>query len=67
MGEIVNLRRFKKRLARHAADRDAAVARAQHGRTRTERDAEAKAQRARDHALDGALLDGSTRNGEPRE
>lgn len=67
MAEIVNLRRVKKRLAREAASRDAAAARARHGRTTGERAAEVLINQTRETALDGARLDDSNRNGEPRE
>lgn len=49
MGEIVNLRREKKRRARAEAEALAAQNRALHGRTKAERDGEAL-------VLDGALL-----------
>lgn len=67
MGEIVNLRRFKKRLARDAAGHAAAAARLQHGRTKAERDGTAQAIREQDHTLDGAKLTPSPGDGEPLE
>ena len=66
MAEIVNLRRVKKRLAREAASRDAA-ARARNGRTTNERAAEVLINHARETAFDGARLDDSDGDREPRE
>lgn len=40
MGEIVNLRRARKDRARQTAESEAAANRAQHGRTRAERETE---------------------------
>lgn len=56
MAEIVNLRRVKK--ARQKADdtAQAAANRAQHGRTRAERDAQAKTGAQSRRLLDGARL-----------
>jgi hypothetical protein len=56
MGEIVNLRTVKKRLAREAADAKAKENRVRHGRT----DAQ-KANDRRDEARRAALLDGIAR------
>jgi Domain of unknown function (DUF4169) len=67
MAEIVNLRRVKKRLAREAASRDAAAARARNGRTTSERAADVLINHARETALDGARLDDSDGDREPRE
>lgn len=65
MGEIVNLRPFKKRLARDAAGHAAAAARLQHGRTKAERGETAQAIREQDRTLDGAKLIRSPGDGEP--
>jgi len=62
MAEIVNLRQVRKRLARNAANQDATAARARHGRSKAERDADMRANQAREAALDGARLDGSAGN-----
>jgi len=61
MGEIVNLRSVKKRLAREAAGAKAKENRARHGRTELE-----KANDQREEARRAALLDG-TRRGEAGE
>jgi uncharacterized protein DUF4169 len=58
MGELVNLKQFKKRTARQQSERDATANRARFGRTRSEREREeARADRARDlldqHRIDG--------------
>lgn len=67
MGEIVNLRRFKKRLARDAAGHAAAIVRLQHGRTKAELNGTAQAIRKQDRTLDGAKLIRSPGDGEPLE
>ncbi|MBC7802119.1 MAG: DUF4169 family protein [Gemmatimonadaceae bacterium] len=59
MGEIVNLRRIKKRRARDAAGDDAARARAAHGRTLAEREAGRLQKLGQDRVLDGARLSGA--------
>ena len=56
MGEIVNLRRVKKALARDEAAHRAAENRAQHGMTNGEREAEAKRRALLRAAVDGAEL-----------
>ncbi len=53
MGEIVNLRRARKHRARDEKDRQAAAARARHGRTKAQRTADAAAERAAARHLDG--------------
>jgi len=55
--EIVNLRRVKKHLAREAAVQTAEQARARHGRTRAQRDADAMTARASIRTLDGARIE----------
>ena len=67
MGEIVNLRRFKKRLARDAAAHAAAAARLQHGRTKAEHNETAQAIREQDRTLDGAKLTRLPGDSEPPE
>ena len=58
MGEVVNLRLFRKRTARAEKDRVAAENRALHGRSKSDRKAdEAERQRG------AALLDGHRRDG----
>ena len=58
MGDIVNLKRFRKRSEREQAAKDAEANRARFGRSKSERTAdEARATRARDlldqHRIDG--------------
>jgi Domain of unknown function (DUF4169) len=58
MGDLVNLKQFKKRAARERSEQEAAANRARFGRTRPERKLEeARAERARDlldqHRIDG--------------
>ena len=67
MAEIVNLRRVKKQRARDAAGQTAVAARLRHGRTKAEREADARANKTQDAALDGARLDGSTSSCETLE
>ncbi|WP_187971506.1 DUF4169 family protein [Aquibium microcysteis] len=57
MGEVVNLRLFRKRTARAEKDRVAAENRALHGRSKADREADA-AERQRT----AALLDGHRRD-----
>jgi hypothetical protein len=38
MGDVVNLKRFRKQVARERADKQAAENRSRHGRTRAEKD-----------------------------
>ena len=45
----------------------AAAARARHGRTKAEREADTLDRLARERQLDNALLDSSAGDGEPRE
>ena len=54
MAEIVNLNHARKAAARREECAKAAVNRAKHGRTRAEREAEARSQALRDRVLDGA-------------
>lgn len=53
MGEIVNLQRAKKQLARQAAKRAAKQNRARHGRTAAQKTNDARAEQRRRNALDG--------------
>lgn len=64
MAEIVNLRVRRKRLAREAAAEEAARKRAQHGRTRAEREASGDARASAARRLDGHRL---VRDGEGGE
>ncbi len=64
MAEIVNLNRVKKAKARAEADAQAAANRAKHGRTRTQRLADATLDQHAHRTLDGAKL---SRDGEPQE
>jgi hypothetical protein len=57
MGEIVNLNRTKKRLARDAATAKAAANRAKHGRTATEKANDRAAEARRQALLDAVRRD----------
>jgi len=57
MGEIVNLRRVKRRLHRASEAEDAAAARAKHGRSGAERALAERVAAAQDRVLDGARLE----------
>jgi uncharacterized protein DUF4169 len=58
MGELVNLKQFRKRVAREGAEQEAAANRARFGRTKSERAREkARNERARE-LLDQLRLDG---------
>ncbi len=57
MGEIVNLRRARKRRERDRKAEQAAEMRLLHGRSRAERDAQASRQALARDMLDGARLD----------
>ena len=57
MGDLVNLRRVKKRDAKAKAAADAAAKRVQFGRTKAEKLAEAAARSRTDRVLDQARLD----------
>ena len=59
MGEIVNLRRVKKRLAKVRAEVDAAENRVRFGRTKGEKSADAREKVRLESAVDGAQLDRS--------
>lgn len=67
MAEIVNLRRVKKQRARETASLDAAAARTRHGRSRAEREAATRTNKAQALALDGVRLDRSDRDRKPLE
>ncbi len=54
MGEIVNLNKARKRLAKIRAEKQAVANRVAHGRTRAEREAEAQRKALADRLLDGA-------------
>ena len=58
MGDLVNLKQFRKRVARERSEQDAAANRTRFGRTRSERELdEARTERARElldqHRIDG--------------
>lgn len=57
MGEVVNLRRVRKRKIRDEADATAAENRAKHGRTKAERAIEAARRTLAERALDGNRRD----------
>jgi hypothetical protein len=52
MGDIVNLKRFKKRIAREQANRDAQAQRVRFGRTKSERQQDQEQNRKLNSALD---------------
>jgi len=52
MGEVVNLKRFKKRVARDTAAKEADVRRARFGRTKAERKQQEEQNRKLDMTLD---------------
>ena len=52
MGEVVNLKRHKKRVARDQAARDADANRVRHGRTRAERERDKEQDRKLNSLLD---------------
>jgi hypothetical protein len=58
MGEIVNLKRFKKRSERAQAAKEAETNRARFGRTRPDRAADAKRTKRSDELLDQHRIDG---------
>ena len=58
MGEIVNLKRFKKRVARDASEQQAATNRAQFGRTKSERAGGEKSAKRASEFLDQHQLNG---------
>ncbi len=58
MGEIVNLKRFRKRSEREQAAKDAGANRAKFGRTKSERAAEAMRARRTEEILDQHRIDG---------
>jgi hypothetical protein len=58
MGEIINLKRFKKRVARDASEQQAAANRAQFGRTKSERAADEKSAKRAREVLDQHQLNG---------
>ena len=58
MGDIVNLKRFRKRSEREQAAKDAEANRARFGRTKSERAAEAMRARRASELLDQHRIDG---------
>jgi hypothetical protein len=58
MGEIVNLKRFRKRSEREQAAKQAESNRARFGRTKSERAAEAKRTKRADEILNQHRIDG---------
>jgi hypothetical protein len=58
MGEIVNLKRFRKRVEREEADREAEANRARFGRTKSERELDKKRGVRAAEILDQHRLDG---------
>jgi Domain of unknown function (DUF4169) len=58
VAEIINLKRFKKRVARDASERQAAANRAQFGRTKSERAADERSSKRASKLLDQHQLNG---------
>jgi hypothetical protein len=58
MGDVVNLRRFKKRTAREQSARQADANRLRFGRTKSERDLDKRRINRADEALDQHRVDG---------
>jgi Domain of unknown function (DUF4169) len=58
MGEIVNLKRYKKRITRDLSEQQAATNRARFGRTKTERAADEKSGKRASKILDQHQLNG---------
>ena len=58
MGDVVNLRRFKKRLERKKSAEQADVNRVRHGRSKSERIAERERTNRADEVLDQHRIDG---------
>jgi len=58
MGELVNLRQFRKRAARQQSEKQAAANRAQSGRTKSERAMEERRARRADDLLDQHRING---------
>jgi Domain of unknown function (DUF4169) len=58
MGEIVNLKRFKKRVARDASEQQASANRARFGRTKSERAADERSAKRASQSLDQHQLNG---------
>ena len=67
MAEIINLRRARKRRAREEADAAAEAARAVHGRTKAERQAQGQERALRERQLDNARLPDPAGDGEAGE
>jgi len=58
MGDVVNLKRFKKRIEREQAGKEVDANRARFGRTKSERSAEAARTRRANELLDQHRIDG---------
>lgn len=58
MGEVINLKRFKKRMARDQAGKVADANRASFGRTKAERGAEAQREKRASELLDQHRING---------
>jgi hypothetical protein len=58
MGDVVNLKRFKKRAERHQSEREADANRARFGRTKSERDMEELRSKRASNLLDQHRIDG---------
>jgi hypothetical protein len=58
MGNIVNLKRFKKRIERDEAAKESEANRARYGRTKSERTSQAKGAQRTNDLLDQHRIDG---------
>ena len=58
MGDVVNLKRFRKRVAREQSAKEADANRARFGRTKSERDGEAARAKRAGKLLDQHRIDG---------
>jgi hypothetical protein len=58
VGKLINLKRFKKRVARDASEQQAAANRAQFGRTKSERAADERSSKRASEFLDQHQLNG---------
>jgi Domain of unknown function (DUF4169) len=58
MGDVVNLKRFKKRIEREQSTKQAEANRARFGRTKSQRAADKQREKRASEVLDQHLLDG---------
>jgi hypothetical protein len=58
MGDVINLKRFKKRIAREQSEKQADANRLQHGRTKSERTHDERRAERASNLLDQHRIDG---------